>query len=67
VTTQATVVDETAASEPSARWLLLTVLTISYGAGAFGMLGLSPLSPSLVDGFRLTRFQVAFIPGRPGC
>jgi MFS family permease len=25
------------------------------------MLGLSPLSPSLVDGFRLTRFRVAFI------
>ncbi len=45
----------------SARWRLLTILTTSYGAGAFGMLGLSPLSPSLVDGFGLTRFQVAFI------
>jgi MFS transporter, ACS family, hexuronate transporter len=44
-----------------ARWFLLTALTISYGAGAFGMLGLSPLSPSLVDGFHLTRLQVAFI------
>lgn len=43
------------------RWLLLTILTTSYGAGAFGMLGLSPLSPSLLDGFGLTRFQLAFI------
>ena len=52
-------------SEPapalSARWRLLTVLTMSYGAGAFGMLGISPLSPSLVEGLGLTRFQVAFI------
>jgi MFS family permease len=45
----------------SARWFLLAVLTVSYGAGAFGMLGLSPLSPSLVEGFELTRLQVAFI------
>ena len=44
-----------------ARWLLLAVLTTSYGAGAFGMLGISPLSPSLVEGFGLTRLQVAFI------
>jgi len=44
-----------------ARWRLLTILTTSYGAGAFGMLGLSPLSPSLLDGFGLTRFQLAFI------
>jgi len=51
----------TAAPAVPARWRLLTVLTTSYGAGAFGMLGLSPLSPSLVDGFGLTRFQVAFI------
>ena len=43
------------------RWLLLTVLTMSYGAGAFGMLGISPLTPSLVEGFGLTRMQVAFI------
>ena len=43
------------------RWLLLTVLTTSYGAGAFGMLGISPLTPSLVEGFGLTRLQVAFI------
>jgi MFS family permease len=43
------------------RWLVLTILTTSYGAGAFGMLGLSPLSPSLLDGFALTRFQLAFI------
>lgn len=45
----------------SARWLLLTILTTAYGAGAFGMLGISPLSPSLVDGFGLTRLQVAFL------
>ncbi len=43
------------------RWRLLTILTASYGAGAFGMLGISPLSPSLVEGFGLTRFQVAFL------
>jgi MFS family permease len=43
------------------RWLLLAVLTTSYGAGAFGMLGVSPLSPSLVEGFTLSRLQVAFI------
>jgi MFS family permease len=45
----------------TARWFLLAVLTASYGAGAFGMLGISPLSPSLVEGFGLTRLQVAFI------
>ena len=44
-----------------ARWRLLTILTVSYGAGAFGMLGISPLSPSLVEGLGLTRFQVAFL------
>jgi len=43
------------------RWALLTVLTASYGAGAFGMLGFSPLSPSLVEGFALGRLRVAFI------
>src|ERR1700687_795504 len=43
------------------RWRLLAILTTSYGAGAFGMLGVSPLSPSLVEGLGLTRFQVAFI------
>ena len=43
------------------RWLLLAVLTTSYGAGAFGMLGISPLSPSLVEGFALPRLQVALI------
>jgi len=43
------------------RWALLASLTISYGAGAFGMLGISPLTPSLVEGFGLTRLQVAFI------
>jgi MFS family permease len=45
----------------AARWFLLAVLTASYGAGAFGMLGISPLSPSLVEGFSLSRLQVAFI------
>ena len=29
--------------------------------GAFGMLGVSPLLPSLVEGFRLTRLDVAFV------
>jgi MFS family permease len=43
------------------RWFLLAILTGSYGAGAFGMLGISPLSPSLVAGFGLTRLQVALI------
>lgn len=43
------------------RWFLLVILTGSYGAGAFGMLGISPLSPSLVAGFGLTRLQVALI------
>ena len=46
---------------PATRWRLLAILTASYGAGAFGMLGISPLSPSLVDGLGLTRFQVAFL------
>jgi len=45
----------------SQRWALLTVLTAAYGMGAFGMLGASPLTPSLVDGFALTRLDVAFI------
>jgi hypothetical protein len=39
------------------RWFLLMILTGSYGAGAFGMLGISPLSPSLVEGFGLTRLR----------
>ena len=43
------------------RWTLLTVLTCAYGLGAFGMLGVSPLTPSLVDGFGLSRLEVAFI------
>jgi MFS family permease len=50
-----------AAPAPPVRWRLLTILTVSYGAGAFGMLGISPLSPSLVEGLGLTRFQVAFL------
>jgi ACS family hexuronate transporter-like MFS transporter len=51
----------TAAAARPRRWFLLAVLSSAYGAGAFGMLGLSPLSPSLVDGFHLTRLDVAFI------
>jgi MFS family permease len=51
----------TIAGAASARWLLLTILTVSYGAGAFGMLGISPLLPSLVEGFALTRLQVALV------
>src|SRR4029450_5601097 len=42
-------------------WLLLSLLTVAYGMGAFGMLGVSPLTPSLVEGFHLTRLEVAFI------
>ena len=49
-------------SDPIARrWPLLTVLTWSYGLGAFGVLGVSPLSPALMQGLGLTRFEVAFI------
>ena len=43
------------------RWFVLAILTGSYGAGAFGMLGISPLSPSLVAGFGLTRLEVALL------
>jgi MFS family permease len=43
------------------RWRLLTVLTACYGLGAFGMLGASPLTPSLMEGLALTRLEVAFI------
>src|SRR4029453_9854167 len=43
------------------RWLLLAILTGSYGAGAFGMLGISPLSPNLVAGFGLPRLQGALM------
>jgi hypothetical protein len=39
---------ESAAPVVSQRWILLAILTASYGAGAFGILGLSPLSPSLL-------------------
>ena len=45
----------------ASRWFLLAILTGSYGAGAFGVLGISPLSPSLVAGFGLTRLQVALL------
>ena len=45
----------------ASRWYLLAILTGSYGAGAFGVLGISPLSPSLIAGFGLTRLQVALL------
>jgi ACS family hexuronate transporter-like MFS transporter len=45
----------------SGRWGVLAILTASYGAGAFGMLGVSPLSPSLVEAFALSRLHVALI------
>jgi MFS family permease len=49
-------------ADPTARrWPLLTVLTWSYGLGAFGVLGVSPLSPSLMEGLGLSRFELAFI------
>lgn len=50
-------------SEPRApsRWLLLTVLTAAYGAGAFGVLGVSPLSPFLLAAFSLTRVEVGLL------
>jgi ACS family hexuronate transporter-like MFS transporter len=54
-------VSRPAAAVPPARWRLLAILTASYGAGAFGMLGISPLSPSLIEGLGLTRLQVAFL------
>ena len=48
--------------DPAARrWSLLAVLTCAYGLGAFGMLGVSPLSPALMEGFALSRLDVAFI------
>jgi predicted MFS family arabinose efflux permease len=40
---------------------MLTVLTLAYGLGAFGMLGVSPLTPALMQGFALSRLDVAFI------
>jgi MFS transporter, ACS family, hexuronate transporter len=49
------------APAPPRRWLLLALLTVAYGMGAFGILGVSPLLPSLVEGFRLTRLDVAFV------
>ena len=43
------------------RWTLLALLTSLYGAGAFGFLGVSPLSPFLLEGFGLTRFQIGLL------
>jgi ACS family hexuronate transporter-like MFS transporter len=43
------------------RWSVLAVLTGAYGLGAVGMLGVSPLTPSLMGGFALNRLEVAFI------
>jgi MFS family permease len=47
-------------SAPS-RWWLLTVLTAAYGAGAFGVLGVSPLSPFFLAAFHLTRVEVGLL------
>src|SRR3989475_11877641 len=41
------------------RWSLLVVLTCAYGLGAFGMLGVSPLSPALMQGFASSRLEGA--------
>lgn len=54
-------VSRAASAVPAARWRLLGVLTASYGLGAFGMLGVSPLTPSLMHGLTLSRLDVAFI------
>src|SRR5262245_46523486 len=43
------------------RWRLLVYLTTSYAAGAFGVLGVSPLSPVLLSAFELTRFEVGLL------
>ena len=43
------------------RWPLLALLTCAYGLGAFGMLGVSPLTPALMQGFALSRLDVGFI------
>jgi hypothetical protein len=43
------------------RWPLLALLTVLYGVGSFGFLAVSPLSPFLLDGFSLTRFQVGLL------
>ena len=53
--------DRVPASASPRRWFLLALLTLAYGLGAFGILGVSPLAPSLVEGFRLSRLDVAFI------
>lgn len=45
----------------ASRWRLLAYLTAAYGAGAFGVLGVSPLSPILLHDFGLTRFQVGLL------
>lgn len=56
-----TPVPEAPTSPAPRRWTLLTVLTCSYGLGAFGMLGVSPLSPALMQGFSLSRLDVGLI------
>lgn len=43
------------------RWPLLALLTSLYSVGAFGFLGVSPLSPFLLDGLSLTRFHVGLL------
>jgi predicted MFS family arabinose efflux permease len=43
------------------RWRLLAFLTAAYAAGAFGVLGVSPLSPALLVAFGLSRFEVGLL------
>jgi predicted MFS family arabinose efflux permease len=45
----------------ASRWRLLGYLTAAYAAGAFGVLGVSPLSPALHEAFGLSRFQVGLL------
>jgi sugar phosphate permease len=43
------------------RWSILAILTAAYGAGAFGVLGASPLSPFLLRAFALTRVEIGLL------
>jgi MFS family permease len=46
---------------PSRRWPLLALLTTTYAGGAFGVLGVSPLAPILLEAFGITRLQVGLL------
>ncbi len=43
------------------RWAILVLVTVAYALGAFAALAVAPLSPFLLDAFRLTRAQVGFL------